>query len=107
MGKGNREMHRTQKNDKAARCVSPSLYSIVKVQELESRVHRKMQALVREGVDGNVPQGNAPATYFTTYPGLPSCSLLWHLRTNGIIVGSVKGDCKPPAFMRGFMTYPI
>jgi hypothetical protein len=60
-------MHQTQKNDEAARCVSPSPYSIVKVQELESRVHRKVQAQVREGADENVPQGNASAAYFTTF----------------------------------------
>jgi len=29
-----------------------------------------MQALVREGADENVPQGNASAAYFTTYYGL-------------------------------------
>jgi len=68
-------MHRTQKNDKAARCVSPSLYSIVKVQEPESRVHRKMQARVREGADENVPQGNASAAYFTTFCPRPGHGL--------------------------------
>ena len=29
-------------------------------------MHQKVQAQVREGADGNVPQGNAPAAYFTT-----------------------------------------
>jgi hypothetical protein len=62
-------MHQTQENDEAARCISPSHYSIVQVQELESRVHRKVQALVREGADENVPQGNASAAYFTTSYG--------------------------------------
>ncbi len=36
--------------------------------------------------------------------GLLSCSLLWHLRTNGTIVGSVKGDCKPLPSGMEFMT---
>jgi hypothetical protein len=60
-------MHQTQKNGEAARCISPNRYSIVKVQEPESRVHRKVQARVREGADENVPQGNASAAYFTIF----------------------------------------
>src|SRR5258706_9637482 len=36
--------------------------------------------------------------------GHRSWCLLWHLRTAGTSVCSVKGDCKPPSFMRGFMT---
>src|ERR1700693_1517015 len=60
-------MHQTQKNGEAARCISPNRYSIVKVQEPESRVHRKVQARVREGADENVPQGNASPAYFTPF----------------------------------------
>ena len=36
--------------------------------------------------------------------GHRSWCLLWHLRTAGTSVCSVKGDCKPPSSMRGFMT---
>src|SRR5712692_8395230 len=40
----------------------------------------------------------------STIQGHPSWCLLWVLRDGGIIAVSVKGYCKPPAFMRGFMT---
>ncbi len=42
----------------------------------------------------------------STFQGHPSWCLLWVLRDGGIIAVSVKGYCKPRAFMRGFMTIP-
>ena len=38
---------------------------------LESRVLGNLARTVREGADGNVPQGNASAAYFTPLPGKP------------------------------------
>jgi len=56
-------MHHTQENDEAARCISPSHYSIVQVQEPESRVCDTQHSLAAK--EGKVCR--AEHTFITFY----------------------------------------